>query len=562
MSYNNNNNNNTNEEYAEQTYDGYGYSGSAEYDQHAADPHAESEYDRQGYNNIPDMVKRFLVYFRNCISEGLIFEIQNLYESSFPKLTEQFFDKKAWPEVADVAALIDNDTVFLILYKELYYRHIYARVTGCPTVDQRFQSFYNYCDLFNHILNPESNPEQPIALELPDQWLWELVDEFVYQFQSFAQYRARVQKKTPEELEKLNNNNKVWNVLCVLNVLHSLVERSKIKRQLEIYASGGDPDSVAGDFGRHSLYKMLGYFSLVGLLRVHSLLGDYYQAIKVLENIELNKKSQYSHVPACQISTSYYVGFAYLMMRRYSDAIRTFSSILLYIQRTKQLFQSRTYQNDQINKQADQMYHLLAICLVLHPQCIDESIHQVLREKNFHEKMYKMQYGELVEFENCFVYACPKFLSPAPPPADAPADYDYVKEAIKYQTQVFMDEVKQQKMLPTIRSYLKLYTTLPLSKLATFMAQGEDSNWNLTEGMKALIIHLLCFKHKMKNVVWTKGSSGLEGKFQSGSELDFYIDHQMIHIADTKVAHRYGDFFIRKILKFEDLNRKLHLIKI
>jgi hypothetical protein len=27
---------------------------------------------------------------------------------------------------------------------------------------------------------------------------------------------------------------------------------------------------------------MLGYFSLVGLLRLHSLLGDFYQAIKVL----------------------------------------------------------------------------------------------------------------------------------------------------------------------------------------------------------------------------------------------------------------------------------------
>ena len=52
----------------------------------------------------------------------------------------------------------------------------------------------------------------------------------------------------------------------------------------------GDPMSVAGEFGRHSLYKMLGYFSLVGLLRLHSLLGDYYQALKVLENIDFNKK--------------------------------------------------------------------------------------------------------------------------------------------------------------------------------------------------------------------------------------------------------------------------------
>ena len=51
--------------------------------------------------------------------------------------------------------------------------------------------------------------------------------------------------------------------------------KNQIKSQLEVYTRGGDPDSVAGDFGRHYLYKMMDYFSLVGLLRVHSLLGDY-----------------------------------------------------------------------------------------------------------------------------------------------------------------------------------------------------------------------------------------------------------------------------------------------
>lgn len=60
------------------------------------------------------------------------------------------------------------------------------------------------------------------------------------------------------------------------------------------FGVSGDPESVAGEYGRHSLYKMLGYFSLVGLLRLHSLLGDYYQAIKVLENIELNKKVRFA----------------------------------------------------------------------------------------------------------------------------------------------------------------------------------------------------------------------------------------------------------------------------
>lgn len=28
----------------------------------------------------------------------------------------------------------------------------------------------------------------------------------------------------------------------------------------------------------------------------------------------------------------------------------------------------------------------------------------------------------------------------------------------------------------------------------------------------------------MKNLVWTKGTSGLDGEFQSASEVDFYID--------------------------------------
>lgn len=407
----------------------------------------------------------------------------------------------------------------MILYKELYFRHIYARIQGGPTLEQRFNSFYNYCDLFNYIIGKN----EPAPLELPDLWLWEIVDEFIYQFQSFGHYRARLQKKTKDELQKLYEDNKVWNVLCVLNVLHSLVDKSNIKQQLEVFAAGGDPNSVAGDFGKHSLYKMLGYFSLVGLLRLHSLLGDYYLAIKVLENIEVHKKSQYAHIPACQISTSYYVGFAYMMMRRYSDAIRTFSSILLYIQRTKQLFSSKSYQHDQINKQTDQMYHLLAICLVLHPQCVDESIQQTLREKSFHEKMYKMQCGDMQEFENCFTYACPKFLSPYPPAFDSVPD-DYSKEAMRYQTQLFMDEVKQQQMLPMIRSYLKLYTTLPLVKLATFIAQNSRTgDGNIEKELQALYIHLLCFKHKMKNVVWSKGASGLEGKFQSGSEVGLNI---------------------------------------
>ena len=76
----------------------------------------------------------------------------------------------------------------------------------------------------------------------------------------------------------------------MMNILYSLVEKSFINKQLEVFQSGGDPAEVAGTFGSCSLYKNLGYFSLIGLLRLHCQLGDYYQALQSAKNVQLSKK--------------------------------------------------------------------------------------------------------------------------------------------------------------------------------------------------------------------------------------------------------------------------------
>lgn len=174
------------------------------YDSHTGDPTLDMEPDRNFYGSrMPEAVKKFLNYFRNVIHEGVVFETQNLYENTFPKLSEQHFEKQAWPDPDDVESIVGEDHIFMILYKELYYRHIHAKIPGGPNLDQRVYSFMNYCEFFNLILSSET----PVNLELPDIWLWELVDEFVYQFQNFAQYRARLNDKTPEELDQLYSHN-------------------------------------------------------------------------------------------------------------------------------------------------------------------------------------------------------------------------------------------------------------------------------------------------------------------------------------------------------------------
>lgn len=47
---------------------------------------------------------------------------------------------------------------------------------------------------------------------------------------------------------------------------------------------------IVGEYGQRPLYRMLGYFSIIGLLRVHVLLGDYTLGLKVMDNVELNQK--------------------------------------------------------------------------------------------------------------------------------------------------------------------------------------------------------------------------------------------------------------------------------
>ena len=182
------------------------------------DPMRDREFANGGANGgedlyesyIPEPVKKFLLDLRDHISAGNVFETSNLYENTYPKLTEEFFKSSAWPEADTVEQYVGgDDSLFLILYRELYYRHIYARVQGGPSIEERFESYYNYCNLFNYILSSES----PVKLVLPDQWQWEIIDEFIYQFQSFQQYRAKVQKKTEDELDVLKHNPRVWDVL-------------------------------------------------------------------------------------------------------------------------------------------------------------------------------------------------------------------------------------------------------------------------------------------------------------------------------------------------------------
>src|SRR5271154_6897334 len=176
------------------------------------------------------------------------------------------------------------------------------------TLETKFASYDNYCSLFHYILNSEG----PVDIEAPNYyWAWDVIDEFIYQFESFCRYRNRVARTSPneEEAQVLRENPNTWGCYSVLNVLYSLIQRSQINEQLAAQKRNEDPAAVAGDYGSRPLYRMLGYFSIIGLLRVHCLLGDFSLALKTLDDIEMNKKAMFARVMAAHLNTYYYVGF-------------------------------------------------------------------------------------------------------------------------------------------------------------------------------------------------------------------------------------------------------------
>ncbi|CAH8569812.1 unnamed protein product [Heterobilharzia americana] len=514
----------------------------------------------EGYSVLRDDVRSFIISLHTHIQEQNVKEIEIDTQVKFPKLTEQYFMSTRWPSVEIVSQIVDAEPLFLWLYNELYYRHIYSHVSTGLTLEDRIQSYANYCLLFGALINAKN----PINLALPSQWIWDIIDEFLYQFQKFCSFRSRLKLK-PEDEALLLKNPKVWSIHSVLNVLYSLVEKSNINEQLSYYAKKGDPDEIADEFGRCFLYRMLGFFSLIGLCRLHCLLGDYYTAIKVLENIKIDRLDMYHEVPTCHITTGYYVGFSYMMMRRYQDAASTLLSTLAYKSSAIGLISQRADLKEYVNKQADQMMSLLAICLTMSPVSIDYNVDLDRREK-FTETIIRLQQLDETEFASSFDLGCPKFISPETPYyAREPTTLSQIDSFIsldpqRQQIDLFKTEISQQIQLLRLRSFLKLYTNIPASKLASFMNMSEPE----------LHMALMAYKYRLKQAMLQNDDTIEEGNFSTSDmnnsqqmhpHLDFYVDWNVIFVADTTVDRRFSEFFIRQIEMLQKINENLDILE-
>ncbi|KAL3218444.1 hypothetical protein MRX96_005949 [Rhipicephalus microplus] len=84
--------------------------------------------DLHGGYKLTEAMQSTLVFLKKAIQERNLYEIQSIYENNLAKLMEQHSKVMPPPNSKEMALILD-DHIFMILYKELYYRQIYARVS-------------------------------------------------------------------------------------------------------------------------------------------------------------------------------------------------------------------------------------------------------------------------------------------------------------------------------------------------------------------------------------------------------------------------------------------------
>lgn len=471
---------------------------------------------------LPETVKNWFTHMYTHLISGNGAEMARLYDREFHNLTNNYFKQTSWPEPSAVESLVDSDPTFLLLYKQIYFRHMFSRTQ--PGMEFKVESWNTYCAIFDGVL------DQSLDIEaLPSQWLFDLVGEFVYQYQSYSQYRAKVAAKSESEIAQYEANQDIWETTKVLGYLHALVRFSKI---VEILKQGNDSSAVTAP---SSTIKELGYFALITLSRANVLYGDYYTSLKLLEPIDFfNKRSRaepkvktndqiHEKSPAAHVSVFYHMGFAQLMLQDFAGAIRSFSTIILQVQRSRNYY-SRFADYDQLNKMTEKAVALLSIVLYLCPgNRVNEQIHSLIREK-YGDKQAKLQKGDTSALTELFSFSAPKFILPACPLVDG-KPVNRSAEASQVQQRAFAELVARQQHVPALRSYVKLYRSIDLEKLALF--RGVD-----VDRARAELI-----AHKIHNANFK-------------SDVHFYLANNLVLVDEEANSQRTGEFFINHIHRF------------
>lgn len=294
---------------------------------------------------------------------------------------------------------------------------------------------------------------------LTSQWTYDIMQEFAYQFQGFCQFRCQAGNHNADILELLRQNNDAWNATETIGILKSLIQNGRTR--------SGNSFAVVQQFG---------YFASIELARLECLMSDYSASLAAVSHVRLNDRSElFARSPICFFNLFYHIGVSQMMLGRFEEAISSLSDCVLYVmglQKPGGGSQLRSGMQSQINRMMEKALSLLAILITITPAYRVEDQVKIAVEAKFDEKMKRLASGDSTSANELFESSCPKFISPAAVDFTAPRSIQ--GEVMEQQVKAFVDLVMQQVPFLKLRSFLGLYKSIDLVKLARFSGTNES----------------------------------------------------------------------------------------
>eukprot|EP00484_Ammonia_sp_Unknown_P000484 CAMPEP_0197022516 /NCGR_PEP_ID=MMETSP1384-20130603/3368_1 /TAXON_ID=29189 /ORGANISM="Ammonia sp." /LENGTH=571 /DNA_ID=CAMNT_0042450573 /DNA_START=36 /DNA_END=1748 /DNA_ORIENTATION=+ len=569
---------------------------------------SRQQYGMSSSGVITDETRQFLVQFRENVERG---NARLLYSSytAFQQITEKTYQVSTWPLDIDVIRALklnhreESTKIFLYLYRELYYRHAFTR---CDiSVETMHDSFQNYINLFNTLLDYYDEGKQ--FAEIPNVWLWGFIDSFVSQFQYYHHFVSDPKdgyKNMAELLAQYKNNTKQksiqqkWNVQVVMRYLHYFVhaaqipikynEPPEVNLQAQSDLNKIDRDNMNDQEQQQQaqrsrtktpsiMMQMLGFFSLIGLCRIHTILGDYRTAVDVMDPVDLKAKSAITKLASCGISAHYYLSFAYIMTRRSPDAHSMLSTLLRNpryekggirrrfaftemddekdkkkgkeVASDQELSDKDRYHRSYLNNEAmlDRAWAMLAVAQTQSPSKLDEAtlggpLHEYfgnemddINDNTSSAERRKASYAKL------FSTAAPDFINTFDP-------FDFEKlakvtaqELCNNQFRAFMRLTNKRMDMLKIKNEIRLFRVIPLAKLAKAMGYEEDEISKLNR-------ELIRLKWRMTQ------NKKVDAWGNTKDQFTFYIKNDCVYVQELQTSQlwKYSDYFIRNIQTVTD----------
>mmetsp|Transcript_4086 Transcript_4086/g.6707 ORF Transcript_4086/g.6707 Transcript_4086/m.6707 type:complete len:455 (-) Transcript_4086:115-1479(-) len=435
-------------------------------------------------------------------------------------------------------------------------RHITTKLK--PQVADHIDSWANYVQLFEKVLAMKDDD-----LCITTKWIYDICQEFAYQFQGFCQFRCQMANisSNPDTLKTLETNRDAWNLPEVISILRRLIRAGQAK-------SGGMKVSSNSPF-----LVQFGYFASIELARLECLMGDFTASLAAMSSINIYDQSEmFTTVTLCHFNVMYHTAVCHLLLRKFTSAVDILSTVVLHISRLLKPGAGggasgagagggergvggggniRGGLQQQLQRNLDKVLALAVLASFLCPGYrLDEQVKETMEAK-FADRILKLQNADTFQknFTDLFEYSTPKFISPYVPDYSGGAAKGDNVSTTSHILSMFLVEVQQHQSFMKLKTFLGMYATIDVSKLARFSELSESE----------VVSQLLSYKHKSTMMTNMSSGTGIQATSPSvnTSDLHFFVDNGAIVVdassskSDLNRAHER--FFTSGVHKHDEI---------